>query len=63
MTDYCFGCKNLQFHETKNMLYGWWNCKLRRPNDALVGQVGGVDLICEPPVQNCGGKWVYEVAQ
>lgn len=53
----CFGCRHLKFFETDNHLFGWWNCALRKPNDAMVGQMGGPNLVCEPPKQVCNGEY------
>ena len=52
----CFGCKNLRFHETRHHLFGWWECGLLPSDKAMVGQVGGYNLVCEPPKQVCNGE-------
>ena len=59
----CFGCPDLIFFESPNMLFGWWECPHRKKNDALVGKIGGYNYVCEPPERKCGKTFDWETGE
>ena len=53
MTDTCYGCKHLKMRDSPNYKWAGFLCEKNLPKKGeLLGEVGGIDLVCKHPVND-----------
>jgi len=62
MTDTCYGCKYLEMKDSLNHRYARFYCEKDLPEKGeLLGEVGGINLVCKHPMRQTEDCFVYMV--
>jgi hypothetical protein len=62
MTDTCYGCKHLKMRDSPNYKWAGFLCEKNLPKKGeLLGEVGGIDLVCKHPMRQAEDCFVYMV--
>ena len=62
MTETCYGCKYLKTRNSPNYKWAGFLCAKDLPKKGeLLGEVGGVNLVCKHPMRHAEDCFVYMV--
>jgi len=62
MTETCYGCKYLKIRNSPNYKWAGFLCAKDLPKKGeLLGEVGGVDLVCKHPMRQAEDCFEYGV--